>query len=166
MSNSGKQANNCELRISILKLPWETHSENAFWNSCGNKRHANKKELRLPIENNHIYNNFGQINWASFSPKLNLDYIWTISFSGQKKLHYLVYQFYYWLLIKCIKMPAMPKRQQLKNNTSVKTKVRGLKCQRLNEHDNKKENGLDDNEDEIKNAQYVPFFFIFSPLFP
>ena len=60
-----------------------------------------------------------------------------------------------------MKILAMLKRQQFKNNGSDKKEVRGSKCQHLDECNNKEENGLSEDEGKIKGARYV-----FPPFIP
>ena len=103
---------------------------------------------------------FDQVNWTSFSLKPNLDYIWTMSFFSQRDVHYLVDQFYYWLLIRYMKMLAMLQRQRFENNRSDETEPRVWKRQRLDERDNEEKNGLDEDEGEIEGAKYVSSPFI------
>ena len=87
-----------------------------------------------------------------------------MSFSSQRDVHYFVDQFHYWLLIRCIKTPALLKRQQFEESGSDETESKGSKCQHLDERDNKERNSLDKDEGEIEGARYVPPPFI--PLLP
>ena len=103
---------------------------------------------------------FGQVNWIFFSLKPNLDYIWTMSFSNQRDVRYLVDQFYYWLLIRCIKTSAMLKRQRFEDSRSDKMEPKGSKRQRLDKRDNKERNGLDGDEGKIMDVRYIPPLFI------
>ena len=63
--------------------PWETHSENAFGDSCSNRRNPNKKLLFL-IGDYLVYNMvwsskpnifFSSTKSSSFSVVVNLDHI-------------------------------------------------------------------------------------------
>ena len=54
----------------------------------------------------------------------------------------------------------MFKCQQFKDSESDKREQRGSKCQYLNKHDNKNENGLNKDKSKIKNRRYVFFLFI------
>lgn len=60
-------------------------------------------------------------------------------------------------------MLIMLKHQQFEDRRSDKIKPRGSKRQCLDKHDNKENNGLDENKSEIKDAKYVLLPFI--PLF-
>ena len=69
------------------------------------------------------------------------------------------------MLIRCIKTPALLKRQRFEESGSDKTKLKRSKCQRLDERDNEKGNSLDKDESEIEGARYVlPPFVPLSPL--
>ena len=74
-----------------------------------------------------------------------------------------------------MKTPVLLKRLQFGDSGSDKTEPRGLKCQHLNECDNKEENDLDDEEgngldedkSEIEGGRYVsPPFVSLPPLSP
>ena len=66
------------------------------------------------------------------------------------------------------------KRQQFEDSGSDKTEPRRSKCQRLDEHNNKKKNGLDDekengldeDEGEIEGGRYIPLLFVSLSLLP
>ena len=83
-----------------------------------------------------------------------------MSFLNQRDVRYLVNQFYYWLLIRFIKTPAMLKHPQFEDSGSDEIELRGSKCQRLHEHNKEEANGLDENEGEIKSARYISPPFI------
>ena len=87
-----------------------------------------------------------------------------MSFSSQRDVHYLVNQFYYWLLIRCMKTQALLKRQRFKKTESDETEPKGSKRQHLDERNDKEGNSLDKDEGEIKGARYVLSPFV--PLSP
>ena len=60
--------------------------------------------------------------------------------------------------------PELLKRQPFEESGSDKTKPKGSKGQCLDERNNKEGNSLDEDEDEIEGARYVPSPFV--PLLP
>ena len=60
-----------------------------------------------------------------------------MGFSSQRDVCYFVNLFHYSLLIRYIKMPAVLKQQLFGDSGNDEIKPRGLKCQRLDERDNK-----------------------------
>ena len=89
-----------------------------------------------------------------------------MSFSSQRDIRYLVDQFYYWLLIRCMKTPALLKRQRFEESGSDETEPKGLKRQRLDERDDEEGNSLDEDEGEIEGARYVSPPFVPLPSLP
>lgn len=89
-----------------------------------------------------------------------------MSFSSQRDVRYLVDQFHYWLLIRCMKTPALLKRQRFEESGSDETEPKGLKRQRLDERDDEEGNSLDEDEGEIEGARYVPPPFVPLPPLP
>ena len=89
-----------------------------------------------------------------------------MSLSSQKAIYYLVDQFNYYLLIRCIKTSAVLKRQQLKDSESDKTESSVSKCQWLDMHDNEEWQSLDEYESEDKGKRYIflPFIALLLPL--
>lgn len=84
-----------------------------FVKGYGKEKNANK-EFFLPIKNCLVYNII-QINQIYFLLKPNLDYIWTMSFSSQKFIYYLIN---IRLPIIYIKTQVVLKRLQFNNNES------------------------------------------------
>ena len=78
-----------------------------------------------------------------------------MSFSSQRDVRYLIDQFHYWLLIRCIKTPALLKRQRFEESGSDETEPKESKHQRLDEHDDEEGNNLDKDEGEIEGARYI-----------
>ena len=89
-----------------------------------------------------------------------------MSFSSQRDLCYLVNQFHYWLLIRCMKTPALLKCQRFEESESDETEPKGSKRQCLDERDDEKGNSLDEDEAEIEGARYVPSPFVPLPPLP
>ena len=89
-----------------------------------------------------------------------------MSFSSQRDVRYLVDQFHYWLLIRCMKTPALLKRQRFEESGSDETEPKRLKRQRLDERDDEEGNSLDEDEGEIEGARYVLFPFVLLLLLP
>ena len=109
---------------------------------------------------------YGQVNQISFSLELNLDHIWTMSFSSKRVVCYLVNQFYYYLLIGYMKTSAVLKRQGFEDSENDETKSSISKRQRLDVYYNEEGQGLDKYESKGKDKRYVLFSFIApSPLF-
>ena len=76
-----------------------------------------------------------------------------MSFSSQRDVRYFVNQFYYWLLIRCMKTPAVLKRQRFEENGSDKTEPKESKRRCLDDYDDEEENSLDENEGEIESTR-------------
>ena len=57
-------------------------------------------------------------------------------------------------------MPALLKHQRFEESGSDETEPKRSKRQRLDERDNKEENSLDEEEDEIEGARYIPSPFV------
>ena len=89
-----------------------------------------------------------------------------MSFSTQRDICYLVDKFHYWLLIRCMKMLAVLKRQQFKNSGNDETELKRSKHQCLNKRDNEERNSLDKDKSEIEGARYVLFAFVFLLFLP
>ena len=89
-----------------------------------------------------------------------------MNFSSQRDVRYFIDQFHYWLLIKCMKTPALLKRQRFKEGGSDETEPKGSKRQRLDECDDEEGNSLDEDEDEMEGARYVPPPFVPLPSLP
>ena len=89
-----------------------------------------------------------------------------MSISSQRDVRYLVDQFHYWLLIRCMKTPALLKRQRFEESGSDETEPKGSKRQRLDERDNEEGNSLDEDEGEIEGARYVPPPLVLLPPLP
>ncbi len=88
-----------------------------------------------------------------------------MSFSSQRAVRYLVDQFQYSLLIRCIKTAAVLKRQRFKDSESEERKPRVSKCQRLGVHDDEEGQSLDkyEGEDEGEDVGYVLLSFVAPP---
>lgn len=65
-----------------------------------------------------------------------------MSFSSKRTICYLINQFHYSLLIKCIKTSAVLKRQRFEDSKSDEMESRKLKRQQLHVHDNEEAQGL------------------------
>ena len=65
--------------------------ENVFEDGCGNRKNINEKQFLL-IKNCLIYNIIYINRLNIFLLELNLDYIWTMSFSSQKIICYFIDQ--------------------------------------------------------------------------
>lgn len=87
-----------------------------------------------------------------------------MSFFSKKAIYYLVNQFYYYLLIRYIKTPAMLKHQQFEDSESDETESRVSKYQQLDEYDNKERQGFNKYENKDKGQKYVLFPFVASLL--
>ena len=83
-----------------------------------------------------------------------------MNFFSQRDEYYLIDQFNYWFLMRCMKTPAILKRQRFKDSESNETKSSRSKCQHLNKRDNEKRNVFNKDKDEIKGARYIPPLFI------
>ncbi len=88
-----------------------------------------------------------------------------MSFSSQRVVRYLVDQFQYSLLIRCIKTAAVLKRQQFEDSESEEREPRISKCQRLGVHDDEEGQSLDEyeGEGEGEDVGYVPLPFVTPP---
>lgn len=60
-----------------------------------------------------------------------------MSFFIKRAIYYLIDQFYYYLLIKYIKTPAVFKHQQFEDNKNNKIESNLSKCQQFDINDNK-----------------------------
>ncbi len=83
-----------------------------------------------------------------------------MSFSSQRAVHYLVDQFQYCLLIRCIKTVTVLKRQQFQYSKSEETEPRVSKRQRVGVHNNEEGLSLDEYEDEKEDIRYVSLPFV------
>ncbi len=86
-----------------------------------------------------------------------------MSFSSQIAVRYLVDQIQYCLLIGCIKMAALLKRQQFEDSKSEETEPRVSKRQRMSVHDDEEGLSLDEYEGEGEDVGYVPLPFVAPP---
>ncbi len=100
------------------------------------------------------YNIIWQGKWNFFFIRKKSDYIWTMSFSSQRIVCYLIDQFNNWLLILYIKTSIMFKRQLFDNSNNEKRTLRVYKCPQIKKGDNEKQD-LDKYEGEVN--RYIPF---------
>lgn len=129
------------------------HSQNTFWDDCGNGKNANKKPF--------LHWKLSNIMWPGksniFFSELNLNYIWTINFSSKRAVCYLVDQFHYYLLIEYIITLAMLKRQWFKDSESDEMQSSVSNRQQLDMHDDEEGQGLDKYKSEAEGERYVFF---------
>lgn len=98
---------------------------------------------------------YRQIKHFSFSPKLNLNQIGIISFSGPRAISYPIDHFNICLLIIYIKTLVLHKRQRFDDGKSKEMITK--KHQQFDECDNKQEQGLNKNENKVKGNKYISF---------